>query len=57
MGEDRNLNAPHMDRFARIYEVVREQYLKGGKHCLIYNGNIFSPLDYKQLQDICHTED
>lgn len=53
MGEDRNLDAPHMDQFALVYEAVREQYLEGGRHWLIYNGSIFSLADKERLEEVC----
>lgn len=30
LNEDRNLDVPHMDQFALIYEALREQYIENG---------------------------
>lgn len=45
MNENRDLNVSHMDQFALVYEALRAQYLENEQHCLIYNGDIFSPAD------------
>ena len=53
MSENRDVDAAHMDTFALIFNTIKDQYLKNGEHYLIYNGNIFSPLDYRRLSEVC----